>query len=323
MAKRSKAFRTYISVVRSLKYGVENFVRNIGISLAAILVMSLTLLIVFLTVVSNDILNNAIYDVRQKVDMSIYLSNKVDKVTVKNIYRKLTRLSNVKEVKFISSEQSRKEFIASNNQDDSILEAISESPNKFPAIFRIKLHDIEDTSQLVDMVKTDQELITFLDQNNQPSFMANDGKETIGNIAKYANFAEKLGIIAVSLFTLIALLVMFNTVRMAIFNYKNEISIMKLIGAKRWFIRTPFLVEAMIDGMIASLIASLMGYYMVNTLKDVAATQWLIESNVIEKTTNILYNQWYLVILVMMLMGMMIGLISSSVAIRRYLKFKA
>ncbi len=301
---------------------MENFIRNIWLSLAAILVMSLTLLIVFLAIVSNDVLKNAIADIRQKVDMSIYLSNDVDKVTIKHIKEKIERIENVKSVKFISSEESRKEFIDKNKTDNSMIEAINNSVDKFPAIYRIKLHNIQDTKALKDLVKNDKEVKNFLDPKNPPSFLKNDNKKAFENIAKYANFAEKLGIAAVILFTVVALLVMFNTIRMAIFNYKDEISIMKLIGAKRWFIRNPFLVEASIDGIISSLIASSVGYYMVGTLTDVAATQWLIEGQVIEKTTNILYDRWYFVIFGMIMAGMIIGLISAVIATRRYLKFK-
>ncbi len=322
MAKRSKGFRTRISILRSIRYGIENFIRNIWLSLAAILVMSLTLLIVFLSVVSNDILKNAITDIRQKVDMSIYLSKDVDKVSIKHIRQKIERIDNVKEVKFISSEESRKEFIDKNKKDNDMIEAINNSVDKFPAIYRIKLHDIQDTKELKELVKNDNEVKDFLDPNIPPSFMDDDNKQAFDNIGKYASFAEKLGIAAVALFTIVALLVMFNTIRMAIFNYKDEISIMKLIGAKRWFIRTPFLIEASIDGIISSLIASGISYYLIGTLTDVAATQWFIKGDVIEKTTNILYNQWYFVLLAMMAVGTAIGLISSMIATRRYLKFK-
>ncbi len=318
--KKSSGFRKWISFWRMIRYGLENFIRNAWLSLAAILVMSLALLIMFVSVAANDILKNAITDIRQKIDMSIYLNNVTDKKVVKSIKNKVEQVDNVREVVYVSSESVRKEFAIENNADKATLEALEEAVDKFPIILRIKLKDLDDTTELEYLVRKDPEIKKALDPNNPPSFLVTDSRETIDNISKYANSAEKIGIGAVGVFVIIALLVSFNTIRMAIFNRKEEIYMMKLIGASNAFIRTPFVVEAIISSIISSLIALILGYYSINALKNIAATKWLIDSSVIDKTIGYLGDKWYVVIFSIIGVGVLLATISSLLATRKYLK---
>lgn len=319
-AKDKRNFKPLTTAWRMLRYGVESFIRNAWLSLAAILVMSLTLWIIFVSVAANDILKNAITDIRQKVDMSIYLKNLTETKDIKEIKQKVAALDNVRQVEYISAEAARKEFAEINNDDKEALEALTEAIDKFPITLRIKVKQLEDTTELEYLVKNDQQIQQALDPNNPPTFLVNNSREAVNNIAKYANSAEKVGIGAVIFFTIVALLVMFNTIRMAIFNRKGEIYMMKLIGASKAFIRTPFVIEAIISSMIASAIALGLGYYSVNAIKDVAATKWLIDSSVIDKTILFINNKWYLVAAAIFITGALISGLSSFLATRRYLK---
>ena len=141
---------------------------------------------------------------------------------------------------------------------------------------------------------------------------------TIDNIAKYANFAEKAGIVVAIVFTVVSSLVVFNTIRMAIFNRKDEIYMMRLIGAEPGFVRSPFIVEAVLNGVISAVVATSSGLIIFDLLKDQLTEKGIEINNTIEIATR----YWYLVYAVMIGAGMVIGICSSFLATRKYLKEK-
>ena len=128
------------------------------------------------------------------------------------------------------------------------LDALNEATNKFPPTFRVNLENINDTSQISNFVKTNDTMKSILSDTREPSY-AGARKAAIKSIGDTINFADKAGIVASVVFIVISSLIVFNTIRMAIFNRKEEIQMMKLIGADRSFIRGPFIVEAVVYGL--------------------------------------------------------------------------
>ena len=227
----------------------------------------------------------------------------------------LQQLSNVEAVTFISSDQAREQNARNNKADQEVLEAINQASNKLPAVIRINLKDINDTSQLDDFVKTNKALKSVIDENRPPSF-AGTRRSAIENIGRWTNFAQRAGLAASVLFVVISSLVVFNTIRMAIFNRKEEIEMMKLIGAEKSFIRGPFLVEAIVYGFIAAVIATMAGVSIFIAMSDKLQSYGIATAD----TTTLLTSYIWLVLLIMILLGAVIGVISSLLATRRYLK---
>lgn len=314
--KRSLA-RRWISFVRVFRYGAENFVRNAWLSLAAILIMTITLLIMFMAISSNNVLHDTVNSVRDRVKMSIYVKQNIDQKTVEQIQQDIKRVPGVLEVKYISSDEARQKFAESNAKDPSLLEAIKESKNNFPATFHVKIEDIDNPSKLEAYTKNDALIKKWLDEKQPPSFSSSH-RMTIDNIAKYANFAEKAGIAVAIVFTVVSSLVVFNTIRMAIFNRKDEIYMMRLIGAEPGFVRSPFIVEAVLNGVISAVVATSSGLIIFDLLKEQLTEKGIEINNTIEIATR----YWYLVYAVMISAGMVIGICSSFLATRKYLKEK-
>lgn len=311
-AQKKRNRRKWLTFMRMIRYGVNNFSRNAWLTVAATAVMTITLLIIFVTFVAGNILNDSIAEMTRKIDMSIYVKTDTKENDIKSMKKKLETLSNVESVAFISPSEGRKDLARQNKSDDTALSAITEATNKIPGVFRITLKDIEDTSQLEAFVKDDR--LYRANQERKPTFVTR--KDTLSTLANWANFAQKAGIAASVVFVLISSLIIFNTIRMAIFSRKDEIEMMKLIGADRSFIRGPFVVEASVYGFIAGVFATGLGILLIYLMRDGLANFGVM----VDPTLDLLMTFAALVVVVMVVLGGLIGTISSLFATRRYLK---
>ncbi|MBC7868910.1 FtsX-like permease family protein [Candidatus Saccharibacteria bacterium] len=324
MSKRkldSKAFarqkqnrRKWLTFVRMCRYGINNFSRNAWLTIAATAVMTITLLIIFTAVVARSILAETVAQLRDKVPMSIYLKTETTDPQADAIKQQLQKLSSVRSVDYVSAEDAKAQQIQENKKNIAFLEASKEATNRNPGILHVTIQDINDTSQLSDFVNTNQLLKKSIDSARAPSF-AGERKASIESIGQGISFAEKIGLIASLVFVAISSLIIFNTIRMAIFNRKEEIQMMKLIGADRSFIRGPFLVEALVYGFIAAVIATglgLAGLY--------ASSKSLSNFFSVQATINYVTSYGVFVLLGMIGLGAFIGIVSSLLATRRYLK---
>ena len=320
--KNAKAFaqakrhrRQWLAFVRMCRYGVNNFTRNAWLTIAATAVMTITLLIILLTVVAQNVLSDTAAEVGKNIDRSIYLKTGTTEQEAKPIMDDLRKLSNVESVSFVSSEAGRSKVAQENKADMGVLSALNEATNKIPATIRISLKDVNNTLLLVEFVNANQPLKEYIDAARRPSFMG-DRKAATDTIADWTAAAQKIGIGASVVFMAISMLIIFNTIRMAIFNRKDEIEMMKLIGADKNFIRGPFVVEAVVYGFIAAVIATGVGLAILYSARA-GVGEWGLN---IRPTLDMFTMYVGFVLLGMIALGAIIGMISSFLATRRYLK---
>ena len=315
LMQQKRRRRQWLTFVRMCRYGVNNFSRNAWLTVAATLVMTITLLIVFTTFVAQRSLADTAQAINKDIDRSIYLRPDVSEERAQPVLVSLRRLSNVESVRFISTEEVKEQFAKANKDDEAKLNALKEATNSLPATIRITLHDNNDTSQLIDFVNTNSALKPLISATQTPTFM-NQRRNGTTRIAEWTQMSQKAGVAASVLFIAISFLIIFNTIRMAIFNRRDEIEMMKLIGADRGFIRGPFLVEAVVYGVIAAVIATTLGIITLFLSGD-SLKKWGVA---LQPTINMAASYWWLIALAMMALGACIGVISSLVATRRYLK---
>lgn len=314
---KKSLYRRWISFRRVVRYGAENFVRNAWLSLAAILIMTVTLLVIIIAMASNHILKNTVDNIRDRVDMSIYVKNTIDEATVEKIKSDIQALSSVMSVQYVSSKEAKTEIAKNNADDDDVLDALNEASNRLPGTYNVKIVNINDPSQLQKYIETNSTIKKWLDPNQPPSF-SSSRRTAIDNIAKHADFAERAGLIVAVVFVGIAMLVVFNTIRMAIFNRKGEIYMMRLIGADPSFVRRPFIVEAVLNGVISAIIATSLGYVLLDYSKHGVA-----QSGVdINQTLQLAHKYWFVVYGAVIVLGVFIGIVSSFMATGKYLKNK-
>ena len=180
---------------------------------------------------------------------------------------------------------------------------------------RLKVYDTENLDSIKNIVASDINFVKNLDETVEPTYDVNQAE--IATITRWANIATTGGIALSAVFVVISVLVIFNTIRMAIFSRREEIYMMKLVGADGYFIRGPFLVEAQLSGVVSGLIASGLGYLGFHFLEPRLAKYGIN----IDTVKNILEsNQIVLVIVAMVLAGAIIGTISARLAVHKYLR---
>lgn len=315
LSQQKKHHRKWVTFLRMCRYGVNNFTRNAWLTVAATAIMTITLFVIFVSLVSHNVLTNTVDDLRDKVSMSIYLKTDAASKDVESLASDVRALSSVTDVAIISPDQARDSFIQQNKDNASTLSAIKLANNQFPWTLSIKVLDINDTSQLATFVKDNALLKENISKDNPPSF-AGDRREAIEGIGRAANLAIQGGIIISIVFVSISMLIIFNTIRMAIFNRKEEIQMMKLIGAESSFIRGPFLVEAIVYGFFGAILASALGYGLL-----IAVAPSLEAAKIpIAATVDLVTVYAGFILLGMIIVGAIIGVISSLLATRRYLR---
>lgn len=304
---------------RIVKYGAKSFVRNTWLSIAAIAIMAVTLIVLSATLIATHAMGTAIDKIEQQVDMSVYVKQGATQKQIDRIIGRLVQLDTVMEVNSTSPEEANKESIqkiieAGHITDQEYIDSLYEAPNKLPWTLNIKLVNLNNTAELENFVDNDESIKGMVDENRAPSY-ASSRRDTIDRIASIMNRIELIGLIAAGIFALIAILVVFNTIRMAIYNRKEEIYMMRLVGASRWFIVGPFVVEASLYGIIAAIIAGVVAYVAAFGLKNNFGTT-------LEPTLDIMTHFWYLAICALLVAGVLIGVVSSLLATRKYLKQK-
>jgi len=307
--------RQWITFVRMIRYGINNFSRNAWLTVAATAVMTITLLIIFVTMSARNILVDTLEQITATIDVSIYVKKDTTKEAIGTIQKDLEKLGSVRSVEYISPEKGRDDFANREKKNTGTLDALNVATNEIPGTFHVALVDLNDTKELDQFIKSNQTLRNNIDTGEETD-LGETGKATIDRIASWIEFAEKLGLIASVIFVVLSSLIVFNTIRMAIFNRKEEIQMMKLIGAEKSFIRGPFVVEAVVYGFIAAVLATALSIAILLGARS-GLTQFGVA---VDGTIDLIITYIGFVLLGMILIGMVIGVISSLLATRRYLK---
>ena len=305
---------------RIFKYGASGFARNFWLSSAATVVMSITLIILFVTVVASVILTSTADVMREKIDITVYLKPGTSEKVLATLTETMSADSNVKSVETATSEEEYEKFLAENEGSEEILAVLDDEDmtkimvSKMQATMRIKVYDTNNLDSIKDIVATDAGFMKHLDSEKSPTYDVNQVE--IATITSWANIARAGGIILGLVFLVVSILVIFSTIRMAIFSRREEIYMMKLVGADRGFIRGPFLIEAEICGVIAGIVSATISYFgfsfLAPKLSDYGVDISTI-SNVLES------NRLILVYLLFIFIGAIIGRISARLAVSKYL----
>lgn len=315
VSQQKRHRRQWITFLRMCRYGANNFTRNAWLTIAATAVMTITLFVIFVSFVSQHVMSSTLDTIRDRVTMSIYLKNDTVQKDVDAVVAEVEKLDSVSEVTTQSPEAAREDFVEQNRDDNGTLDAVKEATNKFPWTLSIRVVDINNTSELAELVKNNELVKEHIDPDRDPSF-AGSRREAIEKIASTAAFAQQVGIIVSVVFVAISTLIIFNTIRMAIFNRREEIQMMKLIGAEASFIRGPFIVEAVVYGFFAAILATVIGF----SLFIFAAPALRAADISIGATEQTLTVYAGVVLLAMIVIGAIIGIISSLLATHRYLR---
>jgi cell division transport system permease protein len=216
----------------------------------------------------------------------------------------------------VTPDEVKDKLINSDNPSQQTLDFIGEYKDGFlPGSLRVVPKNLNDMAAIEKIVSNDKSFQQAIDPEHKPSY-AGPKREAIDNIGRGVYFAERAGLVASAIFIGISILIIFNTIRMAIYNRKEEIEMMKLIGAEKSFIQGPFIVESMMYGFFAAIFAFVLGLIGLLSLQEKLHSYGILVDN----TYNFVLTCSPFIIIGLIFIGALIGVVSSFFAVNRHLK---
>lgn len=300
------------SLYRVIIFAWQSFWRNIWLSLVTISIIILAFISINLLIIVNITTDSAVQIVKDKVDVSLYFRPDVIEPQVLEVKTYLASLTEVKEINYVSQQDALSKFRAEHRDDSIIIESLAElEENPIGATLQIKAKGIDDYPVIIDVLDNSKYNDLISDKN------FDDHKIYINKIKNFSDNIKRIGLFTSLIFGLIAALIVFNTIRVAIYTHREEIGVMKLVGATNWFIRSPFLIEAMIYGIISCIVAIAVIYPIINFIQPYVDNFFLAENLILTDFFN--QNFWKIFGLELLVI-ILLNIVSSSIAIRRYLK---
>jgi cell division transport system permease protein len=299
-----------VNIKRITKGGFVNFWRNGWVSFATVLVMVLTLFVIGGLILSNVVLTSVIASLEDKVDITVYFRTSAAEPDILAVKDSLTKLGEVESVEYVSRAEALERFKERHKENALITQSLDEvGDNPLGAALNIQAKDPSQYASITTFLEGNI-LSGILDKVNY-----RQNQLVIDRLSSVLRASRKVGISISIVLAVIAFLVAFNTIRMAIYTSREEIRVMKLVGASNWYTRGPFLVEGFLHGFLASVIA---------TLTFWPLTFWLGGriQNFFGGPNLLSYYQgnFFEFFLVLFLAGTTLGVVSSSIAIRRYMR---
>lgn len=309
--------RSMITFMRIIRAGLQNFARNLTLGIAAIAVMVITLTIVLFSVIANATFAHTVQTITDKIDISVYLKDDVTEEQRNKLVDELKANGNVKSVTYISKDQALEIYKQQNADNVDLLVAISQTDNPLPASLQVKPYD----PNKIDAIKQYLERPEVKSLQSDETSYSGDRKEAIDKISKATKFFREAGFISVLIFTFVSMMIIFNTIRMAIFNRREELTIMRLLGASTFFIRGPFIVETIVYGIVAAVLSIVLvgSMFAVSSSAFDASSLGLLD---IKYASDYFTSHFWVIVFAQIGIGVIIGALSSYIATRRYLKFK-
>ncbi|NDC22003.1 FtsX-like permease family protein [bacterium] len=310
--------RKYTTLIRIIETGTVNFMRNVTLAVAAMAVMVVTLTIVLFSIIANATFVNTINQITDKISVSAYLKDSVSEQQGQELAANIRKQPEVEKVIYLNKKQALANYVEQNKSNTNLVTAAAAVGNPIPATIQVYPKDLNEINAIkVYLVKPQNKK---LQTPESPSYNG-DRKKAIDNITHATNVLRKIGIFSIVTFSIICALIIFNTIQMAIFNRRDEIKIMRLLGASTSYIRGPFIVESAIYGILSAVISVLVinSAFLASSNALQASSLGLLDINYASTYFGAHFWQF---LLLQIGIGIIIGTVSSAIATRRYLKFK-
>ena len=305
-----------VSLFRLLKIAIQSFYRNIWLSFVTLTIIILSLISVNVLIILNIFTNTAIDNVKEKIDINVYLKPNVSEDQAYAVRTKIESINKVKEVSHISADQALINFKKRHLSDDVLMESIDElSENPLGITFIIKANSVEDYPQILSEIEG-QEFSEYSNWIADKDF--NDYKIIIQKLNGISQKIRVVGYIASSILLFITLLIIFNSIKITIYTHHEEIEIMRLVGATSNFIRGPFIVESILYALLSWVFVAIIVYSSLKIIQPRIASFIGVGTNfnIVQyyRDNFIQIFGWQLVFIIVL------SIVSSAIAIRKYLK---
>jgi cell division transport system permease protein len=301
-----------INVGYFLRESVQNFRRNWVMSLGAVITIYLSLLLVGVFLATGFVVNSVVKSVEDKVTIQVFLKDGAATSDVNALQQKVLSDPLVKNVNYTNKEQALEKFKKDMAQSPEIIQQLEGNP--LPASLDVELKDPRTVEKVVANIKAEPLFLKVADRPDNPDESLRYGKTIVKKLFAFTRIIRIIEIAFISMLAVVSLIFINNTIRLAIFARRKEISIMRLVGASNWFIRTPFLLEGVFQALIGATLAIL----------SVTGLQAMILPRLGEALPFLAVNMSggaaMQISVALIVAGVFIGLVGSGFALRRYLK---
>lgn len=312
---------SWINAKRVVRYGLIGFIRNGFVSLAAVLVMTITLFVLANILISNAAMKSTLQELTNNVDVSVYFAVTATEDQIGEIRTHLEALPEVAEVSYTSREEALAEFRERHKNDQLTIQALDElEENPLGASLGVRAKQTSQYESIAKYLEAQQasgegaglaiEKVNFY-QN----------KAAIDRLTNIIDTSQKNGIARMILLVLCSLLIALTTIRLTIYTSRDEIGVMNLVGAGQWYVRGPFMVAGVLYGVVSGVVVLLLLYpilYFYPVLIGLAPTAELLFGSF--DSFDYYTAHFLLFFAAIMLTGIILGAVSSFLAIRRYLR---
>jgi len=304
-------------IKRILRTGVLNFIRNGFVSLASVLVITITLFVIGFLVFFSAIMNASLEQIRNKVDVDVYFVTNAPEEDILGLKGSLGRLPEVQSVAYTSRETALEQFKERHSGDFLTLQALEElGENPLGASLNIRARETAQYESIAQFLE-DQDARQSGSEKIIDKINYYQNKVAIDKLTKIIDGSEKLGFGIVLLLSFIAIIITFNTIRLAIYTSREEIGVMRLVGADKRYVQGPFMVEGFLCGLISAIIV-LIFFFPITWWLGEATEQFFSGVNVF----SYYLSNFFQVFVILVITGVLLGTISSFFAVRRYLTKK-
>lgn len=300
------------ALIRIVKFAAQNFWRNVWLSVATVTMLVLTLIVITLLISVQVIGSEAVRQVEDKIDITVAMAPEATEQVVSEIRTYLESLDRVREVKVIKPEEALAAFIKRHEGNPQVLRSLEEvGENPFGFTLTVRARSPRDYPFILEVLENP----TYREFIEDTNFV--DHERLISRLNSLVDRVRNFGVILAGLFAAIAVLIIFNTIRVAIYTYREEIGIMKLVGASNWFVRAPFLLEGVIYSVLAVVILAIITFPALAIIEPSIGS--FFDGASLELAAFFRRN-WLAIFGGELLALIILNTISSSIALGRYLK---
>lgn len=299
---------------RIIRSGFHGFWRNSFVSLASVLIMVIALSAIGSIMFMNTILDTTFDNLKEKVDVNVYFIPEASEQEILNLKASLENLSEIENVEYVTREEVYNDFVETYKSNQTTLKALDElDGNPFGARLNVRAKEISQYQSVADFLTNQNEVNLENPIIDEVNFENN--KAAIDRLVKVIDFVEKFGTMLAIVLMIVAVLITFNTIRLAIYVSREEIGVMRLVGASVSYIRGPFVFSGIMYGLVSGLITLILFYPISLWLGKLNDNSLYIGINLFDYYVSN-FGQIFLVIVGG---GIILGAISSYLAVMRYL----
>lgn len=306
----------WLNTKRIARYGLIGFIRNGFVSFSAILMLSITLLVMAGLMIGGSALSSTLSSLTGKVDVNVYFDTNATEEQILDVKHQLETLPEVAEVTYTTSEDALAQFRTRHQNDQLTLQALDEiGQNPLGASLSVRAKDTAQYEGLAKYIETIQTSGTGGGTAiTKINFTQN--KEAIDRLTRIIDAARTAGVVTAIIFILASLVISFNTIRLVMYIARDEIGVMNIVGAGKWYVRGPFMIAGVLYGVVAGLLVMLVLYPL--TLWMSPGSEKLFSGTF--NTFDYYVGSFPLLFVAVVGTGIVLGALSSFLAVRRYLR---